>query len=166
MCVARTTHIATHITTRYRGLYRKQVPVGLEAAPNVVRWRERSAVRQLLEQGSCGAETRRVLQRVSTKGQLLALRREAPALLNPSLSPATHAAVMMETRLPAGQVAAADSGTGAQEQLVIIGNTHLHYHPLCSHIRAIQVGQPFHIIKTDPLLLFINYDIKTLSPTL
>ena len=43
MCVARTTHIATHITTRYRGLYRKQVPVGLEAAPNVVRWRERSA---------------------------------------------------------------------------------------------------------------------------
>ena len=102
MCVARTTHIATHITTRYRGLYRKQVPVGLEAAPNVVRWRERSAVQQLLEQGSSGAETRRVLQGVSTKGQLLALRREAPALLNPSLSPATHAAVMMENETSAG----------------------------------------------------------------
>ena len=26
-----------------------------------------------------------------------------------------------------------------QEQLVVIGNTHLHFHPLCSHIRALQL---------------------------
>lgn len=118
----------------------------------MVRWRERSVVQQLAaEQGSCGAETRRVLQSVSTKGQLLVLRREASTLLNESLYPATHLAVQQETVLSQQ----AGGGTDAQEQLVVIGNTHLHYHPLCSHIRALQVGQPFSVVEIDPSWLIL-----------
>jgi hypothetical protein len=58
-------------------------------------------VAELGRQGQAGAEALRVLAGVSTKAQLLVLRR--------------------------------------QEQLVVIGNTHLHFHPLCSHIRALQL---------------------------
>lgn len=84
-------------------------------AKSVLHWEESEALQQLAQQGTYGTETIRVLKSVSTKGQLVVLRRNIRSSTSSS------------------------SGTHEEEQVVIIGNTHLHYHPLCSHVRALQL---------------------------
>lgn len=84
-----------------------------EDHPTTLPWKESDIVQQLAMRGSCYAETMHVLRSVSTKAQILVLRRQG--------------------------CSSSVSDTKTQEQVVVVANTHLHYHPLCSHIRALQL---------------------------
>ena len=86
-------------------------------------WKERDVVQQLALQGTSGAETMRVLESLSTKGQLLVLRRNVGA----------------NSSVTGGKALAASKAEHERQQVVVIGNTHLYFHPLCSHIRALQL---------------------------